>query len=108
MFPSATVDMAYLSETISKNNIISNSTPFHPLDGHFRSIAICLMYVMWGLSEMLIIYPLSFITTDWRYFTIFFIGILKKIAPLLGIPIALGNIVYFYIMETPKYYYSKD
>ncbi len=43
IFPGTTVEIVYLNEIIN---------------GHFRSLAICSMYIMWGLAETMI-YPLS-------------------------------------------------
>jgi hypothetical protein len=49
---------------------------------------------MWGFSEMLI-WPLSLITSNWRYFIIFFILI----------PTFLSNFSSLYLLETPKFLY---
>lgn len=55
------------------------------------------MYTMWGFAEMLI-FPFSKITSDWRFYTIYF----------TAIPLLIGNSCYFFLTESPKYLHSKN
>jgi hypothetical protein len=52
---------------------------------------------MWCLAEMTI-YPFYQITSNWRYYTFFF----------TAIPLLIGNLCYFFLIESPKYLYGKD
>ncbi|KRX03032.1 Major facilitator superfamily domain, general substrate transporter [Pseudocohnilembus persalinus] len=60
--------------------------------GKFQALSICLLYVFWSLSEI-IIYPLTLITTQWQQFIFYFIFL----------PVLLLNLGYFMIIESPLF-----
>jgi len=79
---SATINIVYLNE-------IS--------DGSFRNMTVIFLWVFWGLGEMAIL-PIAKLTTSWKSFFLI----------TVTIPSVLLNSVYFLIIETPKYMYTKD
>jgi hypothetical protein len=56
-----------------------------------------ILYTSWGFAEMLI-YPFSLITSDWRYYTLFF----------TLIPLLIGNLSIFFLVESPKFLLAKN
>lgn len=60
-------------------------------DGHKRSMSVCFTYVAFSIGELLI-WPMTLVTTNWRYFNLYF----------LAIPYLLLNCTYFLIKESPK------
>lgn len=96
MIPAGVLGIVYLNETTSNilqhifiNNL--NHIFLNNLAGKFRSVSVCLMYVAFGLAELLI-WPLSEITSNWRSFNLYF----------LTIPYISLNFIYFVLYESPK------